>query len=116
MTGGGIAANLARVMPVGSWVEVDRGSWSPPAVFRVLADLAGDSLVSAEGTWNLGLGMLAVVAHDTAGSVIRALESRGVPSWVVGRVSTAPHDFAGFEQGTKGVNGGAVKLVGTYAS
>ncbi len=115
VTGGGIAANLARVLPVGSWVEVDRGSWSPPAVFRVLADLAGDSLESTEGTWNLGLGMLAVVAHDTASSVIRALESRGVPAWVVGRVSTAPHDLAGFEQGAKGVNGGAVKLVGTYA-
>ena len=29
VTGGGIAANLARVLPVGSWVEVDRASWSP---------------------------------------------------------------------------------------
>jgi len=116
VTGGGIAANLARVLPVGSWVEVDRGSWSPPSVFRVLADLAGDTLESTEGTWNLGLGMLAVVAHDSASSVIRALESRRVAAWVAGRVSTTAHDLQGFEQGAKGVNGGAVKLVGAFAT
>lgn len=116
VTGGGIAANLARVLPVGSWVELDRGSWSPPTVFRVLCDLAGDSLESTEGTWNLGVGMLAVVAHESASSVIRALESRGVPAWVAGRVSTSAHDLTGFEQGAKGVDGGAVKLVGAYAS
>jgi phosphoribosylformylglycinamidine cyclo-ligase len=115
VTGGGIAANLARVLPVGSWVEVDRGSWSPPTVFRVLADLAGDRLESTEGTWNLGLGMLAVVAHDQVSAVIRALESRGVPSWVVGQVSTASRELTGFERGTKGVNGGAVRLVGAFA-
>jgi len=41
VTGGGIAANLARVLPVGSWVELDRGTWSPLPVFRHLADLVG---------------------------------------------------------------------------
>ncbi len=115
VTGGGIAANLARVLPVGSWAELDRGSWSPPTVFRVLCELAGDTLESTEGTWNLGVGMLAVVAHDSASSVIRALETRGVPAWVAGRVSTSAHDLTGFEQGAKGVDGGAVKLVGSYA-
>lgn len=115
VTGGGIAANLARVLPVGSWVELDRASWSPTPVFRVLADLAGDTLESTEGTWNLGIGMLAVVAHDSASSVIRALESRGIPSWVAGAVSTHARDLAGFEQGAKGVDGGAVRLVGAYA-
>lgn len=115
VTGGGIAANLARVLPVGSWVELDRASWSPTPVFRVLADLAGDTLESTEGTWNLGIGMLAVVAHDSASSVIRALESRGITSWVAGAVSTHARDLAGFEQGAKGVDGGAVRLVGAYA-
>ena len=37
VTGGGIAANLARVLPHGSWVELDRSTWSPQPVFRVLA-------------------------------------------------------------------------------
>ncbi|TFB53279.1 phosphoribosylformylglycinamidine cyclo-ligase [Cryobacterium tagatosivorans] len=115
VTGGGIAANLARVLPVGSWVEVDRATWSPSAVFRVLSDMAGASLESSEGTWNLGVGMFAVVAADSASSVIARLAADGIPSWVAGRVSTAPRDLAGFEQGAKGVNGGAVRLVGSFA-
>ncbi|MFX8601216.1 AIR synthase-related protein, partial [Acinetobacter baumannii] len=41
VTGGGIAANLARVLPPTAWVEVDRSTWSPLPVFRVLADLGG---------------------------------------------------------------------------
>ena len=104
------------MLPVGSWVEVDRSTWSPDPVFRVLGDMAGTTLESAEGTWNLGVGMFAVVAANAASSVIARLKNEGIPSWVAGRVSMATHDLTGFEQGAKGVNGGAVRLVGTYAS
>ena len=114
VTGGGIAANLARVLPKGAWVEVDRATWSPQPVFRVLCDLSGDSLESTEGTWNLGVGMFAVVAADSASSVIAELDRLGHPAWVAGRVSMAAHDLTGFEQGAKGVDGGAVRLVGSY--
>lgn len=114
VTGGGIAANLARVLPVGSWVEVDRSTWSPPPVFRVLSSLAGSPLESAEGTWNLGVGFFAVVDADAAGRVAQALAADGIPAWQAGVVSTSPRDLAGFEQGAKGVDGGAVRLVGGY--
>jgi phosphoribosylformylglycinamidine cyclo-ligase len=114
VTGGGIAANLARVLPIGSWVEVERSTWSPPSVFRVLSDLAGSTLESAEGTWNLGIGMIAIVAADAAGATIAALTADGIPAWEVGRVSLTARDFTGFEQGAKGVNGGAVRLTGLY--
>ena len=116
VTGGGIAANLARVLPQGSWVELERSSWSPPAVFRVLSELAGSSLESAEGTWNLGIGMIAVVADTAAAGVIARLATDGIPAWEIGRVATSERDFAGFAQGAKGVNGGAVRLTGKYAS
>ncbi|WP_341953119.1 phosphoribosylformylglycinamidine cyclo-ligase [Salinibacterium sp. TMP30] len=116
VTGGGIAANLARVLPLGSWVEVERSTWSPPSVFRVLSDLAGSTLESAEGTWNLGIGMIAIVAADSADATIAALTVDGIPSWEVGRVSMSVQDLSGFEQGAKGVNGGAVRLNGRYGN
>ena len=115
VTGGGIAANLARVRPVGSWVEVERSTWSPDPVFRVLADMGSMTLAETEGTWNLGVGMFAVVAADAAADVIRSLESAGLPAWVAGQVGTADRSLAGFEQGAKGVNGGAVRLSGAFA-
>ncbi|TPW77603.1 phosphoribosylformylglycinamidine cyclo-ligase [Schumannella soli] len=121
VTGGGIAANLARVLPRGSWSELDRASWSPSSVFRVLADLGGQSLESTEGTWNLGIGMFVVAAPSVADGVIAGLAAAGMPAWVAGRVNfgAAPTVASGadaFEQGAKGVDGGAVRLAGAYAA
>ncbi|MBL3687957.1 phosphoribosylformylglycinamidine cyclo-ligase [Leucobacter zeae] len=114
VTGGGIAANLARVLPVGSWVELDRGTWSPLPVFRHLADLGGHTLESLEGAWNLGVGMFAVVAADRAPQVAAALTAEGLDTWVAGSVTIGSRDLTGFEQGAKGVDGGAVRLVGSF--
>jgi phosphoribosylformylglycinamidine cyclo-ligase len=115
VTGGGIAANLARVLPRGAWVEIDRSTWAPPAVFRVLADLGDLELESTEGTWNLGVGFLAVVAADAAQAAAAALSQHGIQSWQVGVVQTGAQPEGEFEQGAKGVDGGAVRLVGAYA-
>ena len=115
VTGGGIAANLARVLPQGSWAEVDRSTWSPSPIFRVLSDIAGSTLESAEGTWNLGIGFLAVIAADKKDAAIAALNAEGMPSWQVGTVGFGARPAGEFEQGAKGVDGGAVRLVGAYA-
>jgi phosphoribosylformylglycinamidine cyclo-ligase len=120
VTGGGIAANLARVLPQGTWVDVDRSTWSPPAVFRVLADLGGLDLTATEGTWNLGVGFLAVVSESQAAAATALLEAEGIATWQVGvvRDTSLPQDESergGFEQGAKGVDGGAVRLVGSYS-
>jgi phosphoribosylformylglycinamidine cyclo-ligase len=102
------------VLPTGSWVELDRASWSPEPVFRVLAEWGGLALTDAEGTWNLGVGMLAVVAPDAADALVAQWSAAGIPAWVAGEVSTAPRSLDGFEQGAKGVTGGAVRLVGAF--
>lgn len=115
VTGGGIAANLSRVLPTGVWVDLDRSTWSPPTVFRVLSDWAGDSLEAAEGTWNLGIGMLAVVSHESASTLTREWTAAGIDSWVVGHISDREHSTEGYVTSAKGVDGGAVRLVGTYA-
>lgn len=115
VTGGGIAANLARVLPPTAWVEVDRSTWSPLPVFRVLADLGGLELTDTEGTWNLGIGFLAVVAPERADAAIAALAADGIDAWQVGVVHDGARPEGEFEQGAKGVDGGAVRLVGAYA-
>lgn len=116
VTGGGIAANLARVLPRGSWAQLERSRWSPLPVFRVLTDLAGASLESVEGTWNLGIGMFAIVDAARADAVVDAAREEGHEAWLAGTVTIGERDLAGFEQGAKGVDGGAVQLVGSYAN
>jgi phosphoribosylformylglycinamidine cyclo-ligase len=67
VTGGGIAGNLARVLPDGVGAVVDAGSWERPAVFRWLADrgVAEDEL---RRVFNLGVGYCAVVPAADVGS------------------------------------------------
>ena len=116
ITGGGIAANIARVLPEGFALDVDRSTWSPQEVFRVLAGWGDFSLESVEGTWNLGLGQAVVVAADQAAEISAKLNSLGVPTWQLGVIENAPTDLSSYVHGAKGVNGGAVRLVGKYAN
>ncbi|MFG6402312.1 phosphoribosylformylglycinamidine cyclo-ligase [Microbacterium sp. P04] len=114
VTGGGIAANLARVLPRETWVEIDRSTWAPPTVFQVLTDLGGLSLAETEGTWNLGIGFLAVVSPDQAAAAVADLAARGLPAWQVGVIRDGQRPDGAFEQGAKGVDGGAVRLIGAH--
>jgi phosphoribosylformylglycinamidine cyclo-ligase len=116
VTGGGLAANLARVLPPGARVELDRSTWTPTAVFSVLADLGGFPLSDVEGAWNLGIGMFAVVDAADASGIADALTAAGIRTWQVGEVVPAGAGQDGDVQGAKGVDGGVVRLVGAYAS
>jgi phosphoribosylformylglycinamidine cyclo-ligase len=116
VTGGGLAANLARVLPNGTRVDLDRSTWAPTPVFSVLADLGGFPLADVEGAWNLGVGMFAVVDESRAERITASLAAAGVHTWRVGSVSRAGDPLVGDVQGAKGVDGGAARLVGVYAT
>jgi phosphoribosylformylglycinamidine cyclo-ligase len=86
ITGGGLAANLARVLPGQVDAVLDRGSWSPPAIFGVLAGAGGVPRAEMERVFNMGVGMTAVVARDATSQALDLLAARGVPAWVLGEV------------------------------
>ncbi|WP_122262594.1 phosphoribosylformylglycinamidine cyclo-ligase [Ornithinimicrobium cerasi] len=116
VTGGGLAANLARVLPTGELAVIER-VWSPPPVFGLVQRLGRVPLDDLEQTLNMGVGFVAVVAAGTASRVQEVLAARGTDSWVVGVVadpSTARQHGVPVVQGAKGVDGGAVQLVGDY--
>ncbi|WP_150461400.1 phosphoribosylformylglycinamidine cyclo-ligase [Nesterenkonia ebinurensis] len=120
VTGGGMAANLARVLPNGLMATVDRSTWAWPSVFTVMADLGQVPQADLERTLNLGVGMIAVVAPEAADGVVERLNAAGLRSWVMGSISAySPGEVADagedFVQGAKGVDGGGVLLTGTYA-
>src|ERR687890_65811 len=62
VTGGGLAANLARVLPQGLVATVDRATWELPAIFKLVAELGNVPLADLERTLNLGVGMVAIVS------------------------------------------------------
>ena len=65
ITGGGLAANLARVLPAGTDALLDRGTWQPQPVFGLLAERGGVPSDEMERVFNMGVGMAAVVARPT---------------------------------------------------
>lgn len=116
VTGGGLAANLARALPQGTLAVVERGLVDPPAVMRLLADAGKVAWEDMEQTFNMGVGMIAIVPAEKAASVVETSEAAGVAAWELGEVGSgeAP-EGATVTRGTKGVDGGAVAMVGTYA-
>jgi phosphoribosylformylglycinamidine cyclo-ligase len=94
ITGGGFAANLARVLPSGTAAVLDRRSWRPPPVFGVLGAHGRVAHGEMERVFNMGVGMAAVVAAETADHAVRLLTQRGVPAWLVGEVVAAPGEPA----------------------
>jgi len=86
ITGGGIAANLARVMPSHLDASIDRSSWRPAPIFSLIGQLGGVSSAELERTLNMGVGMVAVVEAALADAALRLLRERETFAWIVGHV------------------------------
>jgi phosphoribosylformylglycinamidine cyclo-ligase len=90
VTGGGLAGNLVRVLPVGLAGVVDRATWAPPPIFELVRRTGDVPRAELELTFNLGVGMVAVVPADRSADALALLAGRGVPAWELGRVEAAP--------------------------
>ncbi|WP_030508800.1 phosphoribosylformylglycinamidine cyclo-ligase [Microbispora rosea] len=86
VTGGGLAANLARSLPGTVDALLDRNSWTPPAIFEVLGGRGGVPQAEMDKTFNLGVGMCAIVPAAEADKALALLTGRGLPAWVLGEV------------------------------
>jgi phosphoribosylformylglycinamidine cyclo-ligase len=87
VTGGGLALNLARVLPPDADARIDRATWTPPPVFALLAGRGAIAADEMERVFNMGVGMAAVVGASDADAALSLLASRGVPSWPAGDVT-----------------------------
>jgi phosphoribosylformylglycinamidine cyclo-ligase len=87
ITGGGLAANLARVLPDHVSARLERSTWTPSPIFRLVAELGSVAESELERTLNMGVGMVAVVSPSDADAAVRQLLERGVPAWVAGEVA-----------------------------
>ena len=89
ITGGGIAENTARVIPVGLCARYDRVTWQLPKATEFLATVAGVPQADMERTWNCGIGMSVIADPEIADLLIRSLAARGMQAWIAGLVEPA---------------------------
>ncbi|MEE1818877.1 phosphoribosylformylglycinamidine cyclo-ligase [Streptomyces sp. SP18ES09] len=103
ITGGGLAANLARVIPDGLHATVDRSTWAPDAIFDLVGKAGQVERLELEKTLNMGVGMMAVVPAESVDVALATLEDRGVEAWVAGEITE------------RGAHTTGAELVGDYA-
>jgi len=86
VTGGGIPGNLPRVLPAGLGACVRREAWTPPELFLLIQREGRIDEEEMFATFNMGVGMILVVAPEELGNVQRNLESRSEGSTLIGSV------------------------------
>ncbi len=86
ITGGGITENLPRVLPAGTKAQVTMGH-TRPAIFDVIQQGGPVDEAEMRRTFNLGVGLVAVVAQGKTGDAISALEAAGEKAWRLGEVT-----------------------------
>jgi phosphoribosylformylglycinamidine cyclo-ligase len=86
ITGGGLVDNLPRILPERTAARIELGSWVVPSVFQVLQREGGVEPTEMFRAFNMGVGMVAVVASNDADSVLEHLAASGEQAWVLGEV------------------------------
>ena len=86
ITGGGIPGNLPRTLGSELGAVIDLASWEVPEVFRVLADAGGVEPDEMLRVFNMGVGMIVLVAPEDVDSVLAGLRRADGPAWVMGEV------------------------------
>ncbi|MBI4704386.1 MAG: phosphoribosylformylglycinamidine cyclo-ligase [Deltaproteobacteria bacterium] len=86
ITGAGLAGNLCRIVPDGLVARVRLGSFARPALFAFIQRRGPVAEEEMRRTFNLGVGMVAVVASRAAHAALGALHASGERAWVLGEV------------------------------
>jgi phosphoribosylformylglycinamidine cyclo-ligase len=103
ITGGGLAANLARVIPDTLHATVDRSTWTPDPIFDLVGKTGQVERLELEKTLNMGVGMMAIVPEESVDVALATLADRNVDAWVAGEITERGEHTTGAE------------LVGDYA-
>ena len=86
ITGGGIPGNLVRALPDDCDAIVHRGRWEEPRIFSVLQAAGDVSDQEMENVFNLGVGMVAIVAAGDAHRALDGIRAAGHEAWQIGEV------------------------------
>lgn len=105
ITGGGLASNLARVIPAGLHARLERSSWRPAPVFDLVGLVGTIATLELERTLNMGVGMVAVLPPAAVDPALAALAELGQQAWVLGVIERSDESAAP----------GTAELVGRYA-
>ncbi|MDO5454016.1 MAG: phosphoribosylformylglycinamidine cyclo-ligase [Corynebacterium sp.] len=100
VTGGGLAGNMARIVPEGLIAEMSRTTWTPAQIFRTIQRLGKVEQSEMEKTFNMGVGMVAVVSAADRDRALAMLTARHIDAWELGTVRAAEEGEEDAERAT----------------
>jgi phosphoribosylformylglycinamidine cyclo-ligase len=86
VTGGGIPGNLVRILPEHVDAVVNRSTWKPQPIFDLIQAKGRIENAEMESTFNMGVGMFAIVSAEDADRALAFLAGRGIEAWQAGEI------------------------------
>ena len=86
ITGGGFYENIPRILPKGTAVSIDVGTWKVPPIFPYIKKCGNIDRKEMFSTYNMGVGMMMVVDAADADAVVKALQAAGEDASVIGQI------------------------------
>jgi phosphoribosylformylglycinamidine cyclo-ligase len=86
ITGGGFVDNIPRVLPKGCDVVIRKGTWRMPPIFKLIQAKGGVSEDELYQVFNMGIGMVVLLAADKTDEVMKCIRAQGQRAWVIGQV------------------------------
>jgi phosphoribosylformylglycinamidine cyclo-ligase len=86
ITGGGVSGNLVRVLPEHVDAVVDRSTWRPQPIFDLVQRKGRIEQSEMESTFNMGVGMMAIIAAADTDRALAFLRGRNIDAWVAGEI------------------------------
>jgi phosphoribosylformylglycinamidine cyclo-ligase len=88
ITGGGFIDNIPRVLPKNCDVIIRKGSWDMLPIFKIIEERSGVPEQELYQVFNMGIGMVVIVANEAAHNVLSAIRAAGHDAWTIGEVVT----------------------------
>ena len=89
ITGGGFIDNIPRILPAGCDAHIQVGSWPVPPVFAYLQEKGSISAAEMYRTFNMGIGMMAIVAESSVEDLLHQLKAHGEEPFLIGEIRAA---------------------------
>src|SRR5471030_1821355 len=86
ITGGGFVDNIPRVLPKSLDVVIKKGSWDMLPIFKIIEQKSGVPDDELYQVFNMGIGMVSIVAADKAQAVLRFIRTQKHKAWIIGEV------------------------------
>ena len=86
ITGGGFYENIPRALPKGLSASIQKSAYPVPAIFKKIKTVGGIPERDMYNTFNMGIGMCAIVPSKLANQALKVLADQGENAWVIGKV------------------------------